>query len=187
MKVFLGALIGAAVAFAWSFVSWMVLGLHDPTIKRLDSAKDQAITATLQTNLGDAGGVYFLPSLADGEKLDAPSEAWKERHRKGPRAMLVYHPLGADPESPMIHVIGFGIDFVAAFLVCLMLSMSGMRSYFTRFGFVGLLGLFAGLVSYVMEINYVNLPLQYAIIMVADLFIGWTVAGFFMAMIVRPR
>jgi hypothetical protein len=185
MKVFFGALIGAIVAFAWSYVSWMVLNLHDPTLQRLDLAKEQAITASLQASLADAGGVYLLPSLAEGEKMD--SAAWQERHRKGPRAMLIWHPLGAEAMATTTHAVGLGIDFVAAFLVCLMLSMSGMRSFFTRFGFVGLLGLFAGLVSYVMEINYVNLPFQYAIVMVADLFIGWTVAGFFMAIIVRPR
>ena len=186
MKVFVGALIGAIVVFAWSFVSWTVLHLHDSTIKTLSVAQEQAAVAALQTNLPEEGAYFFPGMLAKGADK-ATTDAWTLRHQQGPLGFLVYQKAGKEPMDPTTLAVGFAIDLVGAFLICLLLSMSGMRSFFLRFGAVGLIGLFTGIVTNLSQANWMHFPLDFSVLMAADTFIGWTIAGFFMAMIVRPR
>lgn len=186
MKVFIGALLGAIVVFAWSFVSWTVLHLHDSTIKTLGVEQEQAAVAALQANLPE-DGAYFVPGMPAKDADQAATDAWTARHKQGPLGVLVYRKAGADPMDPTTFAVGFAIDLVGAFLICLLLSMSGMHSFFSRFGAVGLIGLFAGIVPYLGQTNWMHFPLDFSVLMVADTFIGWTIAGFFMAMIVRPR
>lgn len=186
MKVFIGALIGAIAVFAWSFVSWEVLHLHDTTIGKLSLAQEQAAVAALQTSLPEEGA-YFLPSMQARDADQATTDAWKARHKQGPLGFIAYKKAGTDPEDPTTYAVGFAINLAGAFLICLILSMSGMHSFFTRFGAVGLIGLFAGGVSHLSQVNWMHFPLDFSVLMAADTFIGWTIGGLFMAMIVRPR
>ena len=54
-------------------------------------------------------------------------------------------------------------------------------------GLVGLLGLFAALVTHVAYLNWMWFPVDHTLAMSADVVIGWLLAGLAMAAIVGPQ
>lgn len=186
LRVVVGGLVAGVIVFAWGNISWMQLNWHNETIHPL--AHEPAVVEVLgRENL--ATGVYWLPGLAEGA---APgTAAWDDfagRHRRGPIATIFYTREGQEPMSPRVFAGGLAINVLAGLIVATMMSYvaAGGAPYIRRANVGGMSGLFAALVGHLASWNWMSFPLPYTVVMMADLVIGWSLAGLAMALVIRP-
>lgn len=183
-RIFLGALAGGVVYFVWGAFSWMVLPWHNATLKDLPG--EDTILPVLRQNIGETG-VYCFPGMQDACRDAAAMKDFESRHRAGPVGWIVYQARGLEPMPTSTLVKGFILDLFAALLAALVLAATKVGGYTTRALLVTALGLFAGLVSHVSQWTWMSLPAGFALNMVADLVVGWLLAGLAMAAIVREK
>lgn len=181
-KILLAAILGGFVHFVWGAFSWMVLPWHNATIQDLPGEAN--VVPVLRQNLG-ASGIYWFPGMQEANKDEASMAAFVKKHRAGPIGWLVYHPEGRDPMPKSTFVKGFLIDFVSALFAASVLAAASPRGYVRRVFIVVGVALFAALSSHAMQWNWMLLPGHYSIVMMADLVVGWSLAGAAMAAIVR--
>ena len=107
-KWLIGSLVGALIVFGWQGLSWMVLGIHDSTMK-YTPAQNEIMTAISAGITED--GLYMMPSAATKKE----QEAMKDQMDGKPWATVIYHKeFKMDMAMPMIR----------AFLVDLFLVIS---------------------------------------------------------------
>ncbi|HHS95034.1 MAG TPA: hypothetical protein ENJ45_00470 [Phaeodactylibacter sp.] len=145
-KQITAALVGGFILFLWQFISWAMLGIHEPS--QLHSPNQEAILECLNQNLSEEG-TYFMPRLA----LDAPSEdqeAFYQKQEGKPWAIVSYH---KNMQNTMGMNLGRGflIDFLSVFLLCWIL----MRMKDLDMKTILLTALAVGIIGY-LTINYLN-------------------------------
>lgn len=185
-QVAIAGIAGAVVYYTWGMAAWMVLPLHTPTIAGLPN--EPAITDAL-TAQGLETGVYVVPWSSDAADMSDPNSTFMRNHVSGPIYSIYYQREGSVPMGPSVLLGGLVIDLLAATLAACLLSsaVTGCcRSYASRVGFVLGLGIFVGLIGHASYWNWMNFPLDYTLAFIADVVIGWTLAGLVMAAIVRP-
>ena len=163
----------------------MFLGLHDTTVNELpDEGRTTGIlnTSKLET------GVYFAPYTKNKEEMDDPESVFSKKHNKGPLYSIFFQKKGEEPFSYKRLIIGFAIDLLAALLVAVMLSSAvcgSCNTYAHRIGFVTGFGVFVGLIGHASYWNWMYFPLEYTIMFMLDVLLGWFLAGLIMAAIIR--
>jgi hypothetical protein len=192
-RIVAGALAGAVILFFWNFASWEVLNLHSASVRSLPLESEAAVVESLQDNL-DASGLYVIPGfqhdpLWDDAAKEAARDATFERKRRGPIAVLIYQREGAEPMSAMTLVTGFVIYLFSTVLASIFLytAAPALWSYLRRVLFVGLLGLFATIVTDWSYWNWMHFPTDHTIMMSVDAIVGWTLAGLAMGAIIKRR
>jgi hypothetical protein len=83
---------------------------------------------------------------------------------------------------------GFGINVFCALCVAIVLRLTArsVPSYLGRVGVVMLVALFAAAISHVsLWVWMGTFPREWTIAMARDVVVGWTLAGFFMAAIIK--
>jgi hypothetical protein len=182
-KMILGGVVGGLVLFIWGYMAWMVLPLHDASVRPLPA--EDAVIAALQSNVPEKG-VYMFPGMAKGAS-DASMETWKQKVQRGPIGTVIFDPRGADPMMTDRMAPGFLICLLSALLAAWFLSRSTAvaSSYVARVAFCGMLGIFLSLSTYLMMWNWMWYPLDYTTAMIADAIIGWLLTGAVIAAFVK--
>jgi hypothetical protein len=183
-RIFIGSIVGALVVFVWGFLSWEVLGLYDKSITSMPNA--DVVVPVLKTNVGQTGA-YFFPPMPENQADPAAMTAWEEQHKAGPIGMLMYRAEGSATMDMMTMVRGFCIYFVASMLLSCVMMAAQLRNFILRMAFVIIAAAFAVMVCHISTWNWMMFPDKYALAMTADTMVGWTIAGFFLAIIVRPK
>jgi hypothetical protein len=83
-KYIIGSIVGGILIFAWQGLSWMVVGVHDSSMKFHPAQKE--IMDVISSNTTEEG-LYMLPSAATKEEREA---LMKEMEGK-PWASIIYH------------------------------------------------------------------------------------------------
>lgn len=185
-RIVLAGIIAGVVVFIWGALSHMVLGLGQTGIKRIPD--EAAVVSALRGSI-DQPGFYFFPYLVEGEGADA-QRRWEQALREGPRGVLIYQPAGAAPLSQRQLVTELLTNVAAALLAAWMLAKAAgsLPGLGARIAFVGLLGLFASLVTDVPYWNWYGFPADFTRGAILDQLISWTLAGLVLgAMIRRPQ
>jgi hypothetical protein len=188
-RIIIGAVVGGVVMFIWGAIAWMVLPLHTPTIKEVPN--EDELRAILKKNVTEPG-FYVVPGWGhEGmtkEQHDAMMKVWEQKHREGPRMVGVLLPQGGDPMMAQYYVRGFALDLLAAFVAAWLLSKAaaGLASYGARVQFVTVTGLFAGIAVHLPYWNWLEFPTDYTIACMADVTIGWLLAGLAIGTVVKP-
>lgn len=177
MRIILAGILGGVVLFIWSAISWMALPWHAKTMHTFNDEK--SVVAIIQANATQSG-VYMLPGMNQSGGLKNPDLA------KGPMIYAAVKLQGMNPDMTMPLVISFLTQVVAAFFVAWMLFCARNLSYLGRAGFVLLFGVAAAIASQVPLWNWFAFDEQYILVMIADIVIGWFLAGLVMASIVKP-
>lgn len=165
MRCFIGSILAGIVLFIWGAVSWMVLPWHSQTIH--DFPNSQAILSSLTQS-----GMYISPSPSHyQEQTNTPSQTivFASVQREQPTSMVL----------PLL--ISLGTQIIAAIFVYWMLSLTTGLSYIGRLFFVVVFGLAAGLVTHVPYWNWFGFDMYFTLTQLADLVIGWFLAGLIMA------
>lgn len=187
VRVIVAAVLGAIIIVVWGMLSWTVIGWHDTSG---GAATDEApLVEAMRATLPE-DGVYWLPYWPEGEAAEAPGamDAYHDRHREGPLAMIVYHPEGREPMPPMLFARGALISFGGALIASILLAVAGsLRTYIGRVAFVGMLGLFTAFAADLTYWNWMFMPTDYSLVNAADHVIGWSLAGLVIAALVKPK
>ena len=186
-ELLLGTILGGLIAFFWGAFSWMVLSWHDQT---LFAFSDEDKVAQVLLEQAGEDGVYVLPNFHQHKEGAGPKEAEAQMHqrmRKGPFAFVSVRRGGTDPD--MKEEMGFGLanQFLAAFLIILLLKKTSGLSYWGRVGFVVLLAATASVLCHLPYYNWWGFPAHYTLIYVLELIIGWFLSGLVIAKVVACR
>jgi hypothetical protein len=184
-------LIGAAVAglvfFVWSAISWMALPWQRGVFKTFG---DESSVAAVLARAAPKSGVYGYPSEpkypqgATKEQRDAIDQAAYEQIQRGPCvfAVVTHEGLGS---YPRMLAIAFASNVLTALIVGWLLSQTSGLGYAERVAFVTLVAVVGAITCRIPDWNWHKFPLDYTLVNIASLVVGWALAGFALAHFVR--
>ncbi|MCB1107270.1 MAG: hypothetical protein KDK76_04155 [Chlamydiia bacterium] len=189
IKNIFGAFIAAAIAFAWSFISWAVLPWHDYSMNKFSN--QEFVSWVIKEN-APKSGVYVAPYYKPSDDLSPDEvihsiEAQKEAMVKGPFVYTQVRLKGMDPTSPYPYIYSFLTQFIGAFFICLLLKRASDIGYGGRLFFVTLVGLVVGVLGFVPDWTWFGAGWKFTLIMIADIAATWFLAGLFLAAFIKPR
>lgn len=189
LKGLLAALLAGLMLSGWSYVSWEVIGLHQPALQPV--AHENVLFEALKINL-ESSGAYFLPRRPSTADMNSRQQAailgeWKSRRKQGPGVFLFYSKEGTDPDDPTRYVRELAINILACLLVVVVLVtlQQGLPGPMGRIMLVMLLGALTT-VPHWMSLIWFGAPLEYAVVASLDVLIGWFLASIVIAQLVRP-
>ncbi|MBF5058551.1 hypothetical protein [Candidatus Neptunochlamydia vexilliferae] len=178
-KVIIGGIIGAVIAFAWSFVSWMVLPWHNTGMNAFTNETE--VSQTIMRNV-PKDGTYVSPHFVNKE---GSTEEELQAMAKAPFIFMQVQRKGMDPTMAWPYVFSFLTQFVGAALICALLRVTTL-GYGGRLIFTMTIGLIVGILGYVPDWNWFGAGFQFTLVMVADLIVTWFLAGLILAAYVKP-
>jgi hypothetical protein len=184
-KIILAGLTAGIAITIWQFAAWMFLPFHKDTIKV--TPNEAAVTAVLSSSITEEG-VYGLPNSPQQMDNKEAIKKWEDNFRRGPLATIYYRTKGDNPAMTSQFIIGFIIQIIAAMFAAWLLSRStaSTQSYISRVSYVGVLGIFASIVTHVSYWNWMYFPSKYTTAMMSDLIIGWIIGGLIIAAFIKP-
>jgi hypothetical protein len=184
-KIILAGLTAGIAITIWQFAAWMLLPIHQQTIKPMPNA--DVIATVLKSSITEEG-VYGIPNSPRPNAAPDEMKKWEENFKSGPLATIYYRPTGDNPAMTSQFIIGFIIQIIAALVAAWLLSRStaSTQSYLARVCYVGVLGIFASIVTHISYWNWMYFPAKYTTAMMADLTIGWIIGGLVIAAFIKP-
>lgn len=189
-RFLIGAFIGAVIAFAWFFVSWMVLPWHNMTMHKFNN--QEFISWVVKENVPKSG-VYVAPYYETDTVNLTPDEikhnidSQKSAMIKGPFILAQVNLKGMDPTNPLIYIYSFLTQFVGAGLISWILIQVGDHGYGKRLMVSTLIGLTVGVLGLVPNWTWFGAGAAYTLVGIADLVVTWFLAGLFLAAFAKPR
>jgi hypothetical protein len=189
IRTLIAALVGAIVLFTWGFLHWGH-AYSDPSGTLRPIPNEAVSVGALKTNLGSSAVYYFPPhttATADPAAIKAAQEEWLRKYETGPSGIIIYRAEGVTPMSPTMLLRGFLINFASALLVTLILMgfASGGMGFFRRWAIAIMMGLFAALSTDAIRGNFMAFPESWTRLLMLDTIVGWTLAGFAIALIAK--
>ena len=183
-KVLIAAILGGVIFFAWNSISWMVLPWHQQTVKHFDNEK---IVAEALTSTVEESGIYLLPRMdqnpspSDAGEIKTNIENANQHMQEGTFAFISLKPAGMErtmEDSMMFALIN---SIIVSILVVILLSCTSDLGYMARVFFIVMVGLVAALLGHVPNWIWWGFDTNYTIVMIADILIGWFLAGLIIA------
>ncbi len=177
--------IGGLILFVWGYVSWMVLPWHEMTMHKFQNEIE--VGHVIARNASH-DGMYIVPcghcSSDAKEKMEAAAKG--KTHMEAPAYkgpfMFASVRLAGMPSSMTKHIIiGLFIQLLAAFVGAWVLMQTKGLKYLKKVRLFVILGIFSGILSYLPMWNWMGASVGYTVVGIADLAIGWLLAGFAMA------
>ncbi len=188
-KVLLAGLAGGVALFVWGIVAWTVLPVYGGALRTLPG-EDRVVQALREG--GATRGVYVVPALPRnlrkaGTPASEADQAWAEKFRRGPRALLVYDPSGRSPTRmfrPLARALA--LCLAAATFSAFVLSRLRIHGHFARIFFLTALGLFGWLLGPALLGVWFFYPADYLLAALAEALGGWLIVGVVQAGMVKP-
>jgi len=182
-KVLLAGILGGVVAFAWSSIIHMLPTGHMGLSMLGD--KEDAVVSVLKSNIGQSGA-YFFPGVDMTKSLTKEQQdAWMAKMKAGPTGLLFYNPGAGEAISPKSLLVEFLSTVICGLLAAYVLA-SSVGSLTHRAILVSLMGLFTWFAISVSQWNWYKFPAGFIALDAIDQVIGWLLAGFLMAKMIRP-
>ncbi|MDX8431456.1 MAG: hypothetical protein SNF33_06635 [Candidatus Algichlamydia australiensis] len=184
-----GSIVGALVAFAWSFFSWVVLPWHENTVHQFQN--EEYVSWALKENT-KKHGIYVYPSCSEKEGMTKAERnaSWKdyqEKVEKGPYVFASVVPKGFKFNMLLSQLQMIVALLIAAGIISFLLLKSQFTTYFGKVFFVTLIALVAGIL--VDSINWIwwQFPTHFTAVNMIDQVITWFIAGLAMAPVVKIK
>jgi len=171
-KWLIGSFVGAILVFAWQFLSWTVLQLHNGEAKYTTS--QDTILSYLSSNLKE-GGVYMLPTVPPGSSLEASDELGKKMDGS-PWATVIYN-TAYEHDMVMPMVRGFLVDIFLVFTLIYILTRAGTPSGIRIVAGSVAVGLFTFLVGPYTMHNWFQTPTEAYTGHLIDALVAWGATG----------
>ncbi len=176
--IIIGAVVAAVIVFIFQAMSWMVLPIHENSMKY--SPQQDAIIENLSQNLQE-NGVYAIPNLPPNSSREQ-HEAFEKSMIGKPFALIHFHK-SYDGMMTSQLIYGFILDLVAALILAYVMWTA--RDRFPGFGSKLILALmFAAFLifqSSLMMANWWLTPWHYLSGEIIDHLVGWTLGGIWLA------
>lgn len=188
IRLVVGAVLSAAVLFAWQVFFWDYSGLPYRFTHPLPN-EDEAAQALRNANL--ESGTYLLPfPVPEGVSGADPQReaAYHSRRVRGPIVEVIYRKEGVDAIDSQRYVAGF-CQFLAASLlagVLLVMAQPGLPRYPVRVLFVAVVGVFATVAVGLQGPIWFHHPWPAVLYEAGQQAVGWLAAGSVMGLVVRP-
>jgi hypothetical protein len=171
-KMIIGSLVGGIILFAWQFLTWGMLNLHEAQQKY--TPKQDSVLAYLGTQFSE-DAAYMMPTFPPGTSREDMEKQMKTTEGK-PWAQVVYHK-SMPGMNKMYMNMGRGllVNILIMCMLCWLLLKINAPSFSTVF--LGTLG--AGLIvflnaPYTMHIWYGSFDLMAHFV---DALVAWGAAG----------
>lgn len=183
----LGTVLGGLTAFAWSMVSWELLGWHEKTM--LGFQNEEEVSAVIASHAA-ADGTYLLPGVPHTEGLPPDQRKTAEamamaKFEKGPIVIAAVRRGGAGSTGRLIAVQILSLMAAAFLLTWLVLQTSGL-SYVRRVAFLAVAGLAASVIVDLPNWNWWGFSGAYTAVNLADAALTWLIAGLVIAKVGGP-
>lgn len=183
MRTIIAGIVGGIAMFIWTSIAHMALPLGQIGFSQIPNEKP--VLSAMQQSIGSRSGLYFFP-WTDMKSSDAMAQV-EAKMKVNPSGLLVYHPPGANGMTAQMLIIEFVKEAAAAIIAAFLLAQTSLVSYAARVGFVGLIGLAAGLTTNISYWNWYGFPADYTAAYATIDIIGYVAAGFAIAAILKRR
>jgi hypothetical protein len=187
LRVLIAGVAGGILMFIWSFVAHDLLSLGQMGISTM--ANDAPALSALQGATGDKDGLYMFPAYdMHAKDKGAEMKAWEAKAKAGPSGMVIYHPAGMNREMSAATIVSEGVkEIIVSILAALLLSLTTLTRFWSRAGFVAVVGLIATLTTNPSYWIWYGFPTDYTLGYMLTEWIGYVVAGIAIAALLRPR
>jgi len=178
------AIIGGLIVFIWGMFSWMVFPWHQSALHKFTNESD--VADVIKDN-APVAGVYVLPNTFSYNEGTSQEEMAKgmQRMEKGPFMFATVRPSGMGKMTMAPFVLGLILQIFGAFIATWMLMQTKGLSFKRRVGFVTLFGVGVAVLGQLPDWNWWGLSGAYVATNMADLIIGWFLAGLGIAKILK--
>lgn len=180
--IVLGTVLGGIVLFAWSFFSWTVLPWHLSVFRGFSN--EDALTPLLLAGAKESG-MYTVPGMLEGGSKEQ-QKAMEDKLAKGPFLFAALRP-GPIGSTASMFINQILLQLGVALVATLLLMQVRLAGYLARAGFVASVGLAGALAAFLPESNWWGFSASYTAVNVADMVIGFGLAGLALAKIVPVR
>ncbi|HEX7905513.1 MAG TPA: hypothetical protein VF487_16685 [Chitinophagaceae bacterium] len=171
-KWLIGSLVGAILVFAWQFLSWTVLGIHNAEARY--TAEQDNLLQVISSSLKE-DGVYMLPTVPPGSSMSAAEELGKKMDGKSWATVTYLSSYSHNMTTPMIR--GFLIDLFLLFLLIYILTRNGTPPTLRIITGSIAVGLFTWLVGPYMQHNWFQTPMSAVTPHLIDALVAWGLTG----------
>jgi hypothetical protein len=183
LRILVGGIVAGVVIFFWGFVSHMLLPLGEMGLQSIANEGD--LSAAIKKDVHEPG-LYFVPGR-DMSKSQSQEEmdAHAAKIAKGPYGFMVIYPNGRDVSMSKRLPIELGTNVVCALLAAILVSLV-RPGFVVRVASVTLVGILASIMTLVPYWNWYGFPDDFTLAQFVEHTAGWLLAGFVLALIVRP-
>ena len=183
-------LIGGLIVFVWGMLSWIVIPWHNSVLQQFKDEKE--VYAVIKDNALESG-IYIMPNMycsrsgmsqSDHHKQIADQ---KQMLQKGP-VMFASVSVGKDLGmgiKPL--VVALLIQMVGAGIITWMVLQTKLTTFKKQVGFITIAGVLVGVLGVLPYWNSWGFPCGYTLLTLADLVVGWFLAGLMMSKLLRKR
>jgi len=166
-----GAIIGGVLVFIWMAVSWMFIPWHKATVNQFENPIE--VASVVKKNAPFAG-VYVYPM--NYENNDSSMS-----HSGEPLIFLSVSYMKDSGMNPMTFLYSLLTQILGAAILSIMMYMAAHQTYFAKLVFAILFGFGIGVLGNFPAWNWMGFPTNWVWVEIADLTIGWFIAGLFLA------
>ena len=168
--------------FIWTSIAHMALPLGHTGFSGIPH--EASVMASMHQAIGAHSGLYFFPWV-DPRQSNAMAEE-TAMPKTNPSGLLVYRPPGGDGMTASMLIVEFAKEIAVSLIAAFLLAHTVLATYFTRVGFVALVGLAATLTTNMSYWNWYGFPTDYTFAAMVTEFVGYFAAGLAIA-VVLPR
>jgi len=184
-KILLSGILGGLVAFIWSAIAHMNPVTGQMGLSMMNAKEEDTVMAALKSGLSQPG-LYFFP-VCDMSKMTKEQKAvWIAKCKAGPVGFLLYDPNGSDPMDMTQQLVVEFLATVLCGLIAASILSATVGSLRCRATMVAMMGLFTWLALSISQWTWYHFPFSFIALDAIDQVIGWLLAGFLMAKMIKP-
>jgi hypothetical protein len=180
-KVIKGGIIGGLIVFVWGIFSWMILPWHERSLHHFKDEKK--VYEVIKENAPESG-IYIMPNMY--AYRDGMSRSEKNKMIINQQKMMVNGPVmfasvareGVGKMMFQPFIISLIIQMIGAGIITWMLLQTKIVIYKKQVEFFTVAGVLVGVLGILPAWNWWAYSTSYTAVLIADLAIGWCLAGF---------
>jgi hypothetical protein len=198
MVIIVGTMMGGFLAFVWGMMAWMMIGIHDSSVRQIPN---QEIIAQGLMRDGLKTGFYQYPAMQTMPGPDGKKEKFASKddeklgvahhsalHKQGPIFSIIYQEKGSEVMTGKVMFTGLFLNMVSAFIMCVILYCSlGIAVHFWQRAMLVFLMAYQSASAHLLYWNWMQFPWDHTVAMVTDVMIGWILIGLLLAKLIAPQ
>ena len=177
-KIMIASLVGAIMMFIYQALSWMVLPIHQNSLKY--TPHQDSVLRVLDASIAE-DGMYYVPNSAPGTSMEE-QEKMREAMEGKPWAMIYFHK-SHHHNMGIAMGLGFLYNFISMIIASIILqkAAASVHGFGSRWLLLMGLAVIIVLQSELMNWNWWQTPGHYLWGEVADDILAWALSGLWLA------